>query len=555
MNIYDKNTKLFYNVLKYNCDPDKLLLLARKGIFLYEPLYRYNKFKNHKYVIEISILGHQFFMINNKNQFYQFLHLLPYFKNFTIYPYNNVSDLVIINKYFIEQLISETNKRKEILLYINQCNELLLEYYLFKYSKISFNVYKLFTKNHGNKLIVKTEINKNVFNYFYLNENNNLLNLINNKIVEEETFIKYMMDFYSRDIKILKYILNNIKNLKLYKCLSELRVPLTFPLDTLIKYTEKIYEPNKLYFLHKNKDIQDFVNIVFSDKGILDIDLHSKLYFQQAINRDLYIHYGMKYTIREKDYKIVNNNTHVKNIYYIKYENRHKNKKINKKEAYKNSELEFDSDIDFDIDFDIDDELDEFDVDTCIYNKLMKKSKYINNNLDNSNYELLDIKNIMHISNNLLDKKSNLEYYKSKGYDDADRYFFEIITKEHLKFKNSCYYFGKKFLNSIEKIENIMINPEYIIEMALNQYGNKLFSNEAVRTLTKICYILSLIYNHSSFFLIKLLSKQLYHDYGIEISNKNVIFKAYHYNKIKGYYLYKNLSKTPHKYFNSIFIF
>jgi len=63
MNNFEKNTKLFYEEINHNCDPDILLKLAKEGIFLYEPLLKYNKIKKYEYVVDISILSRQYFMI------------------------------------------------------------------------------------------------------------------------------------------------------------------------------------------------------------------------------------------------------------------------------------------------------------------------------------------------------------------------------------------------------------------------------------------------------------------------------------------------------------
>jgi len=42
MNNFEKNTKLFYQELNNNCDPEILLKLAKEGICLYEPLFNYD---------------------------------------------------------------------------------------------------------------------------------------------------------------------------------------------------------------------------------------------------------------------------------------------------------------------------------------------------------------------------------------------------------------------------------------------------------------------------------------------------------------------------------
>lgn len=72
----ERNTKLFYEELENDCNPEKLLDLAKDNIFLYEPLFKYEKIKYHEYVIDISIYAKQYFMIYNDKQYESFKYLL-----------------------------------------------------------------------------------------------------------------------------------------------------------------------------------------------------------------------------------------------------------------------------------------------------------------------------------------------------------------------------------------------------------------------------------------------------------------------------------------------
>jgi len=136
MSKLEENTKLFYTELNNDCDINKLLEIAKKGILLYEPLYKYEKIKNHEYIIDISLLGNQLILINTIEQYNRF-------KNYTINPNNlnrplynsfhfeNISCYmtIIVNKFFIEQLINEEND-----LFINKllCNSNNSNFYLLK---------------------------------------------------------------------------------------------------------------------------------------------------------------------------------------------------------------------------------------------------------------------------------------------------------------------------------------------------------------------------------------------------------------------------------------
>lgn len=63
------NTNLFYEELNSTCNPETLLSIAGRDICLYEPLYKYDKIKNHKYIIDISCITNKHFMIFNDNQY------------------------------------------------------------------------------------------------------------------------------------------------------------------------------------------------------------------------------------------------------------------------------------------------------------------------------------------------------------------------------------------------------------------------------------------------------------------------------------------------------
>jgi len=109
---YEKNTEEFYKELNNDyCCPEKLLEIARQGIFLYESLCKNDKIKNHEYVIEISLLAGQNFMINNNKQYNRFKEIIlsktTIFLNCVATPRvkyfkENYSKLIIPNKFFID---------------------------------------------------------------------------------------------------------------------------------------------------------------------------------------------------------------------------------------------------------------------------------------------------------------------------------------------------------------------------------------------------------------------------------------------------------------------
>eukprot|EP00833_Pecoramyces_ruminatium_P015143 jgi/Orpsp1_1/1189175/evm.model.d7180000070019.1 len=116
--MYEKNTIEFYKELNSICDPEKLLEIERHGIYLYEPLFKYEKIKNHVNIVEISILAGQYFMINNDEQFEKFDEILSdddlfyeLIKNISIPYYIDTEidclKLIIPNEYFINKYLFE----------------------------------------------------------------------------------------------------------------------------------------------------------------------------------------------------------------------------------------------------------------------------------------------------------------------------------------------------------------------------------------------------------------------------------------------------------------
>jgi len=73
MNNIENNTKDFYKELYGECNIKTLESIANKGIFLHEPLFKYNRIKNDEIVTRININAHQFCLINNLKQYDTFI--------------------------------------------------------------------------------------------------------------------------------------------------------------------------------------------------------------------------------------------------------------------------------------------------------------------------------------------------------------------------------------------------------------------------------------------------------------------------------------------------
>jgi len=66
----ENNNELFFKELKSKtCNPEILYNISLKGIYLYKPLYLYKRIKYHEYVVDISLMNKQYFIIYNDKQY------------------------------------------------------------------------------------------------------------------------------------------------------------------------------------------------------------------------------------------------------------------------------------------------------------------------------------------------------------------------------------------------------------------------------------------------------------------------------------------------------
>ncbi|ORX41589.1 hypothetical protein BCR36DRAFT_467782 [Piromyces finnis] len=266
------NTELFYKELNSTCNPDTLLKIAKKGIFLYEPLFTNNKIKDHENVIEISILAGQYFMIFNRKQYQKLVELISR-KDFTIYPHLNnhyiIFNIFIINKYFIEQLMIEKNNDFLLLIHERLSNKITILLYLYKYNYISTKIFYSFYY-YGNKHNYFNFVFE-LYEYFYHNEFKNLFENTFDAldITGKSKIISEMLLFYGRDINIFKYCIKKIKQYHLYIRYDYFRIPLHFPIEYLKEYNDDVFFPNELFVTCEDKKIEEFINTFFSDYFIL----------------------------------------------------------------------------------------------------------------------------------------------------------------------------------------------------------------------------------------------------------------------------------------------
>ena len=297
----EENTKLFFNELKSkSCNFELLYNLSLKGIYLYRPLYLYKKIKYHEYVVDISLMNNQFFMIYNDKQYNR---LIEIFKKYegninNYYNKNKYRKLIILNEYIIKKLIND-NDNSNILILLNEYSNISL-YFLLKYDYISYKVFDYFKYDKIYRVVITFMLFCNVY---YLKENLNLTNL--SKYIGNYYVSSCLKFEFGKDIRALEYIIKNVcNNIKDDYCFNQFRVKPFYPMDLLKKVSSKIYKPNILYFKHDDKHIEELFNNICGDK---------MLYFLSSRNsindiEDAFIPYLVEYKIPEniENFVIVN---------------------------------------------------------------------------------------------------------------------------------------------------------------------------------------------------------------------------------------------------------
>jgi len=308
---FEKKTKLFYKELKNECNPDQLLEIAKLGIFLYEPLLKFDGIRDHENVVEISVLSRQFFRIKTDKQYKKLvefilskLHDKPAL-NSLLPETNECFTLIIINQFLIEKLMKETNE-EFISLTINHFTSYLLLLYLYEYGFISTKELIIFTLNEENDDLLNLKFE--IFEHFYNKQNKNFLNktIHSQNIKYKNYIIDHMIHHYGRDINVVNYCINKIKEYNLYVPTSQYQVPLFFPFKQLKKYANKIFIPNQLYISCEDKRLQTFLNTVCSDNDI-------KNNFRNTPDKQL-----KKYELHKdnlKNYQILKKNVNLDDIF------------------------------------------------------------------------------------------------------------------------------------------------------------------------------------------------------------------------------------------------
>ena len=503
---FEENTKDFYDELNGECDPKRLLYIAEKGIFLKEPLFKYDKIKDHEYVVDISVISDQFFLINNNKQYNR----LKYFFKEDRYIYdkyrhltpscNDYFSLIIINKYFIEKLLYEKDENflNEVISTRENVNFYLL--YLYNYSYIYTKTFILFHSYTVNRTNVP-DMTFYTFKYFYSNIHKYLLEdfiKINENNIED--ILRKILIESGKDINILNYCLDKVKryNSKI-KSIEGYRVPMHYCFETLKYYSDELCIKNHLYLKCEDKYAEEFINVCFTDEFIrnfyhFNIEFHEK--FSKKYNID-FKEIGEKFEVI--DINKINTNENYTNENYTN-ENYNNENETNENETNENETNENET----------------------------------NENETNENEYINDIQGQLI---KIIDPqyKGKLSYIESYELNPGD-INFDFINK---------------YLRNYKKIDRILKDPNYIlnIDIVINNYTDCL--------IIKLCYLASLIHNKYSKFIIQVLI--FYDEYWHSISYRDdkIVFGNYSGGRYKYKFyirkIFKILMNTPHKLFNSYF--
>jgi len=484
----EENTKLFYDELNLECNINKLLDIAKKGILLYEPLFNYEKIKYHEYIIDISLMGNQYFVIYTKEQYNGLKSYITFPKSYNklvvfsldSWYFNSIPycKSIIINIFLIEQLFEEQDENIINKLLVDNCNFFLL--YLYKFKYISSYVLNLF---YIDSIINCINYKFELFEYLYDNNDEYLNYLVIAKVLglDNEIITNILSSFLSfecKNVQLLDYCSKIIKKYKVKAKSEKFRIPPRFPLRIIENYTDKIYMPNTLYIQCENNYIERFINATLSDNLLKQ--LSPKIQYTGISEVELN-EYGIYGTLCKEKLKLI------------------------KKD-------DDDDDNNIQLVYDDDDKL---------YKNEINKHKLFN-------------------TKDLLIKKYDPQVYNSifKYKIKYDNYNLELYEIYEL-------FFVKKYLMNYNELNKILSNTEYIVKI------NYKTENNVEYIIMKFTYIISLIHNEVNSFIIHVLLRY-YFKHNIIFKNNSLLLDIDRkINNDKNFLnIFEILSNTPHEIFN-----
>jgi len=424
-------------------------------------------------------------MIYTLEQYNEFIYLIKKWnenpsKLNKIYPYYKSFEntLFILNNNLINFLVNDKNNENilKILLEFHEDGMSIFLYYLYIYDIISlntFNIYKLWVLSDEAIIIIY------VTNFFYLND----------KFFEITKLLKYM----EREYLISTVIKVDTKD-NIY------RIPATFPIDTLKEYTSKIYKPNEKYLIcSKDKNSELFFNTILTDLGIEEICE----YYNSYILPHYFYRYNVKFNIPKRIKTLECTNF---------YNNSSNNKGFNNHYS-----LNFETKELFDIPFSNSNNNINYEKVRYICDKVYKFiEKYYTEECDWKDYYKLKEVDI---------DEYDLEYNEISNFFDINYtifpFDFYIVGYEDLEIliRNQLDSFKKRIFNNDDSMQEILNNIENLL---IYNYINEYKNNKIFVSLLKILYIISLIHNNYSTFIILLLLRHL--EYKLEYKNNHLYF-------------------------------
>ncbi|ORX64267.1 hypothetical protein BCR32DRAFT_251209 [Anaeromyces robustus] len=327
LSIKEENTKLFFKELNNNpCNIELLCSLSKKGIFLFDILYKYENIKYHECVVDLSLENNQYFMIYNDRQYKRFIELMKLYKiksKKNCFAIDLYFKLAIPNEFFISKLINDEDFL--INLYDTEFTDSIF-YFLLKYNYIPSSIFQMFNRDYCYESTITYII---FIDMIYLkNEQYDLTKM--NKFINSIVFFNLIESDVGRNIEGLEFIINNIiDKIGVNYCYTEIRIHYNYPLEILNKYSNKLYKPNILYFKHPNKYIESVINNKYGDRGLKHI--HTSLKYNGIIPSIYIDELCQPFDIYKKPETYSN--------YELLNDNIYKEKDCNHLTLYENSEL------------------------------------------------------------------------------------------------------------------------------------------------------------------------------------------------------------------------
>ncbi|KAL6592819.1 hypothetical protein LY90DRAFT_520022 [Neocallimastix californiae] len=489
---FEENTEDFYKELNGECDPKKLLYIAEQGIFLKEPLFKYDKIKDHEYVVDISVISNQYFLINNNKQYNR----IKYFFKENDYIYDKYRhlnrfcfsscSLIIINKYFIDKLLNEKDEKflKEVIY--------LLEDFI-----------KINEKNIGDILM------------------------------------KILIEF-GNDINILNYCLDKVKryNIKI-ESIGGYRVPMHYCFETLKYYSDKLCIKNHLYLKCEDKYFEEFINTCFTDE-FLDNFHNLKSGFSDLFSKK----YNIDFYEIDKKFEVIDINKNNTNKNETNKNETNKNE-TNKNETNKNETNKNETNKN---------ETNKNETNKNETNKNETNKNETNKNETNKNETNKNETNKNEINKNEANKNEYIYYIPSQLVNIIDPQYkgkLSYIKSYVLNPGDINYDFIKKYLKNYKRIDRILKDPNYILnlDVVINNYTDCF-----IIKLCYLASLIH--NNYSKFIIHTLIYFDEYWYNIVYRKNQIVFFyDEYGRYKCPFYIrkIFKLLMNTPHKLFNSYF--